>query len=73
MQVLESQTIKMVLGSFELVTMDPFLLLSCMLNLYHHIFSRILVYPGWSLFFLGGKQEAKFRGVDRDESCVHFS
>ena len=58
----------MVPGSFELVTIDPFLLLSSMLNPYHHIFSHILVYPKWSLFLLGDKQEAKFGGVDRDES-----
>ena len=63
----------MVPGSFELVTMDPFLLLSCMLNPNRHIFSRILMYHGWSLFLLGDKQEAKFGGVDRDESCLHFS
>ena len=48
-------------------------MLSCVLSPYRHIVSRILVYPRWSLFLLGDKQEAKFRGVDRDESCVHFS
>ena len=59
-------------GSFELVNMDSFLLLSCVLSPYRHIVSHILVYLGWSLFLLGDKQEAKFRGVDRDELCVHF-
>ena len=53
--------------------MDSFLLLSCVLSPYCHIVSRILVFPGWSLFLLGDKQEAKFGGVDRDEPCVYFS
>ena len=53
--------------------MDSFLLLSCVLSPYRHIVSRILVYPGWSLFLLGDKQEAKFGGIDRDELCVHFN
>ena len=53
--------------------MGPFLLLSCVLSPYRHIVSRILMFPGWSLFLLGDKQEAKFVGVDRDESCVHLS
>ena len=48
-------------------------MLSSMLNPYRHIFSHILMYPGWSLFLLKDKQEAKFRGVDWYESCVHFS
>ena len=25
------------------------------------------------MFLLGDKQEAKFKGVDRSESCMHFS
>ena len=52
--------------------MDSFLLLSCVLSPYRHIVSRILMFPGW-LFLLRDKQEAKFGGVDRDESCVHFN
>ena len=56
-----------------MVNMDSFLLLSCVLSPYRHIVSCTLVYPRWSLFLLGDKQEAKFRVVDRDKSCVHFS
>ena len=66
MQVLDSRTTKVIPRSDELVHMDSFLRLLCVLNPYRQYECSITL-------VCRDKQEAKFRGVDRDESCLHFS
>ena len=55
MQGLESKTIKVVPGSFELVNMDSFLLLSCVLSPYRHIVSRYSSVPSVEFILAWGQ------------------